>query len=304
MYIFNKMLFLIYGHNGWIGKQVCTILDDMKVNYVRGDCRAENIDDLEKEILRYNPTHIMSLIGRTYGVYNNILINNIDYLEQEGKLKENIRDNLYSPTVLAIISNKHKIHYTYLGTGCIYNYDDNEHPYEKEINGFTEDSPPNFFGSSYSVVKGYTDKIMKLFDNVLNVRIRMPISDDMSERNFINKITKYNKICSIYNSMTTLPELLPLMVDMSMNKITGSINLINPGLISHNEILEMYKEIIDPNLSWENFTLDEQNQILKSKRCNCYMSSSKLLYYYPNVMDIKQSVRLCLEKMKLNMNNY
>lgn len=291
------MLFLIYGHNGWIGKKVCNLLDKMGIEYVRGECRAEHINELEKEILYNGPTHIISLIGRTHGVHNGTLINNIDYLEQEGKLRENVRDNLYSPTILGLLSNKHKIHYTYMGTGCIFNYDD-EHPFEEEVNGFTEESTANFFGSSYSVVKGYTDKIMSIFDNVLNVRIRMPVDNDMTDRNFINKIVKYKKICSIYNSMTSLPELLPLMIDMAINNVTGTINLVNPGLISHNEILEMYKEIIDPNFSWENFTLEEQNQLLKSKRCNCYMSSSRLLSFYPKVLDIKQSVRLCLEKMK------
>jgi len=38
---------------------------------------------------------------------------------------------------------------------------------------------------------------MHLFTNVLNVRIRMPITDDSSNRNFITKITSYKKICSV-----------------------------------------------------------------------------------------------------------
>jgi 3,5-epimerase/4-reductase len=153
--------------------------------------------------------------------------NSIDFLEQKGTLMSNIRDNLYSPVVLALLSNKYNIHYTYLGTGCIFEYDE-DHPYETEINGFTEESYPNFFGSSYSIMKGYIDRLMNLFNNVLNV-------------------TSYKKICSISNSMTVLPELLPIMIDMALNKINGTINLVNPGLISHNEILEIYKEIVDPN---------------------------------------------------------
>ena len=35
------------------------------------------------------------------------------------------------------------IHLTYLGTGCIFKYDKN-HPFGQEINGFTEESDPNF----------------------------------------------------------------------------------------------------------------------------------------------------------------
>ena len=48
-----------------------------------------------------NPTHIMAFIGRTHGVVDGKPYLTIDYLEQKGKLKDNIRDNLYSPLVLA-----------------------------------------------------------------------------------------------------------------------------------------------------------------------------------------------------------
>ena len=43
--------------------------------------------------------------------------------------------------------------------------------------------------------------------------------------------------------MTVLPELLPLVLDMMINKTVGTINLTNPGVISHNEILELFKNL-------------------------------------------------------------
>lgn len=289
---------LIYGSNGWIGNQVCVLLNSNNIDFVCGKARAENIEELEEEIKQINPTHVMSFIGRTHGKIDDVEYTTIDYLEQPGKIKENVRDNLYSPLVLALLSNKYNFHYTYLGTGCIFEYDE-YHPFGQEINGFTENSLPNFFGSSYSVVKGYTDRLMHLFPNVLNVRIRMPISADLNSRNFITKIITYKKVCSVHNSMTVLPELLPLMIDMALNKnITGTINLTNPGLISHNEILQMYKEIVNPMFEWENFSIDEQTKILAAKRSNNYLDSSKLQELYPNVLNIKDSVKKCLEQIK------
>ena len=228
------MKVLLYGKNGWIGQKVYDLLLEGGHDVVVGNVRAEDFGELEEEIKRVQPTNIISTIGRTHGTIDGVNYTTIDYLEQKGKLQENVRDNLFSPTIIAIISNKYGIHYAYLGTGCIFTYDD-EHPYVEELNGFTEESKPNFFGSSYSVVKGYTDMIMKMFNNVLNVRIRMPITDEIHSRNFITKITTYSKICSIHNSMTDLPELLTIMIDMCDKKITGTINLTNPGLISHNE---------------------------------------------------------------------
>jgi len=221
-------------------------------------------------------------------------------LEQPGKLKENVRDNLYSPVVLAMLCTKLNIHFTYLGTGCIFEYDQ-AHPFGEEFDGFTEDSVPNFFGSSYSVVKGYTDRLMHLFhDNVLNLRIRMPITSDRNSRNFITKITTYKKVCSVPNSMTVLDDIIPIFIDMAEKKVVGTINLTNPGLISHNEILQMYKEIVDPELKWENFTIEEQSQILAAGRSNNFLDTNRLESLYPNVLSIKDSVRQCLVRMAAN----
>jgi dTDP-4-dehydrorhamnose reductase len=295
------MKVLLYGKNGWIGQKVYELLVQGGHDVIVGDVRAEDSIALEEEITRINPTNIISTIGRTHGTIDGVNYTTIDYLEQKGKLRENVRDNLYSPTILAIISNKLGIHYAYLGTGCIYTYDD-EHPYEEELNGFTEDSKPNFFGSSYSIVKGYTDMIMKMFDNVLNVRIRMPITDEINSRNFITKITTYKKICSIHNSMTVLPELLPIMIDMCANNVSGTVNLTNPGLISHNDILEMYREIVDNDFKWENFSIEEQREILASERSNNFLNTSRLESLY-KVKNIKDSVRDILYRMKENKEN-
>jgi hypothetical protein len=185
------------------------------------------------------------------------------------------------------------IHYTYFGTGCIFNkpHDDGS---------YNEDSLPDFTGSGYSTIKGFTDRIFhsQLFDNMLNVRIRMPITNENNPRNFITKITSYDKICSINNSMSVLPTLLPILIDMMKNNVVGTINLTNPGYISHNEILEMYKEIVDPEFAWKNFSIEEQDAILASKRSNNYLNTSKLESLYPDVPNIKHAVRKCLETYK------
>ena len=291
------MKVLLYGKNGWIGQKVYELLLQGGHHVVIGNERAEDFTELEEEIKREKPTNIIYTIGRTHGEIGEIKYTTIDYLEQKGKLRENVRDNLYSPTVIAILSAKLGIHYTYLGTGCIYTYDE-EHPYEEELNGFKEDSKPNFFGSSYSIVKGYTDMLMNMFNTtVLNVRIRMPITDEIHPRNFITKITSYKRICSINNSMTVLPDLLPIMIDMCDKKITGSVNLTNPGLISHNDILEMYREIVDEDFKWDNFNIDEQREILAGERSNNFLDTRKLELLY-KVKNIKDSVREILYSMK------
>ena len=295
------MKILVYGSNGWIGNQFVSILKDLNVDYFCGESRADNKKNLEKEIDTISPTHVISFIGRTHGKIGEKVFTTIDYLEEEGKLVENVRDNLFSPVLLASLCSSRKIHYTYLGTGCIFKFDE-EHPFGKEENGFDEDSFPNFFGSSYSVVKGFTDQLMNLYgESVLNLRIRMPITGEKNARNFITKIVTYEKVCSVPNSMTVLPELLPYVLDMMENGITGTMNLTNPGLISHNEILEMYKEIVDPLFTWKNFSVEEQRKILAADRSNNFLDTTRLEELCPQIQPIKIAIRKSLEDYKAKL---
>ena len=286
---------LIYGSKGWIGQKVVDLLRNYPyVTVFCAEVRADDADLVKAEITRFSITHVMSFIGRTHGEG----INTIDYLEKPGKLVENIRDNLFAPLTLADVCAEMGVHYTYLGTGCIFDYDD-AHPLGDESTGFKTSDDPNFFGSSYSVVKGYTDRLMRR-RQVLNVRIRMPITDEVCSRNFITKITSYSCVCSIPNSMTVLNDMLPIMIDLALKRHNGTVNLVNPGLISHNEILELYKEIVDPAFTWTNFSIEEQNQILASKRSNNCLDTTHAHAYGPH---IKDSIKKMLIQMKTQLTN-
>lgn len=284
---------LVFGGRGWIGEQFVGLLESQGHTALLAQSRADDTAAVQAELDVVQPDRVVSLVGRTHGAG----FTTIDYLEQPGKLVENVRDNLYAPLSLGLLCQTRGIHFTYMGTGCIFEYD-NEHPENSNI-GFEESSLPNFFGSSYSVVKGYTDRLMHLLeDSVLNVRIRMPIVDHHHGRNFITKITRYAKVCSIPNSMTVLPTLLPCLIRMMEQKTTGTINLTNPGVISHNEILDMYRELVDPAFTWSNFTVEEQNQILASRRSNNLLDTTRLEALFPDVPDIHTAVRAALASGK------
>lgn len=283
------MKVLLFGGNGWIGTELQKYLQDYIVapSTIRCDNRKQIEDYIDSiEII----DRIVCLIGRTHGDG----IQTIDYLEQKGKLTENIRDNLYAPILLAMIAKERNIHFTYIGTGCIFEYDE-MHPIGS--NGFTEEEYGNFFGSSYSTVKNYTDRLMHEFDNVLNIRLRMPISADWNPRSFLTKIIGYSQICSMPNSVCVLPDLLPVLEHLIIKKEVGTINLVNPEPISHNDILELYKEIINPNHKWTNITVEDQNKLLLSARSNTYLDTNKLSSY--NIPTSRESIIICLKKMKL-----
>jgi dTDP-4-dehydrorhamnose reductase len=276
---------IVFGQNGWIGKQLIKLLIP-HFEIINSNCKADDMNSVNELIEKHTPSHILCVIGRTHGHS----CQTIDYLESPETLKENVRDNLFAPVLLALLCKKHKIHLTYIGTGCIFNSlpDGNHKVYE-------ENDVPDFFGSNYSIVKGMTDQLMHVLDDmVLNVRIRMPITEENHPRNFISKIVSYCRICSIPNSMSVLPTLLPCVVQLMREKFTGTINLTNPGLISHDEILTLYKELVDPEFKWENFDINEQDKILKAKRSNNELSSVLLRKLFPDVPDIRTAIRDCL----------
>ena len=326
------MRILIFGAKGWIGQQfqlVCRKAHNAGtdieccasgVSRISLDTQSEIID----EIVAYKPTHVISFVGRTHGTVGDRVYSTIDYLEQDDKLNENLRDNLAAPLLLAYLCKYAGIHFTYLGTGCIFSYRDGDDVdrmlrYDNDNNNdpgngcnpreiekcykFKESDAPNFFGSSYSIVKGYTDRIMQerncICESVLNLRIRMPIVARDNPRNFITKIANYAKVCSLPNSMTVLDEFLPYALVLMQHRHTGTLNFVNPGVISHNEILRMYRAHVNPEFTWTNFTVAEQNAILASKRSNNYLDNAKLLSIFPKARPIYEAVQHCMR----NYNN-
>ena len=290
---------LLYGGNGWIGSLFRPVLETKGFTVVLGTSRADNRTAVDAEIARVNPTHVVSLIGRTHGPG----FGTIDYLEQPGKLRENLNDNLYGPLMIAGAAAAARCHMLYMGTGCIFEYDE-DHPIslsplgsEAGSVGFTEESLPNFFGSGYSTVKGYTDRLMaELYGSTaLNVRIRMPISSQDGPRNFISKIIAYKNICSIQNSMTVMDDVLPILADCMIRRDVGTLNAVNPGTMDHNTILTMYKDVLNPDHTWTEISNKELvGGFVKGARSNNYLETNRIESLCPTIPSLTDSVRRIL----------
>lgn len=147
------------------------------------------------------------------------------------------------------------------------------------------------------------EDLLRNYSSTCVLRVRMPISDDLSPRNFITKIIKYDKVVNIPNSMTVLTDLLPVSLVMAERKLTGVYNFCNPGSISHNEILDLYREIVDPTYTYTNFTLEEQDKILKAKRSNNTLDHAKLVAAVSDITipEIHESMVQVFHRMKRNL---
>lgn len=282
------MQLIVYGGKGWLGTYVTKWLqkqgDTVHYSTIRVQPGCE--DALVEEYGRVRDpscpeVRLLCFVGRARGGG----IKTIDYLDQPGKLKENLNDNLVAPLLLAEFAKSFSLKMTYFGTGCIFSGSEE----------FGEDANANFFGSSYSTVKGSTDYLMRtLFeDTVLNVRIRMPILDEDHPFDFINKIVSYERVIDMENSVSVIPSLLPFLRSTMESGRTGTINLVNPDPMSHTQMLRVYQETVDPAFKWKTFTVEEQDQMLKSARSNNTLKPS-----YHDAPNTEEALRIALRKRK------
>ena len=272
---------LVFGAQGWIGGLLCgRVLPELGVPCVAAESRADDGAAVRAEVGRVRPRLVFAALGRTHGECGGRVFNTIDYLEQPGKLGENLRDNLVAPLVLAGVCRDLAVPCAQIATGCIFEAADLATIADESLRGFGEEDRPNFTASSYSAVKGATDTLLaQLFEGVLFFRIRMPIVHSLHPRSFLTKITTYERICSVPNSMSVLDGphgLLALFVRMALAGYTGCYNGTNPGVLSHNQILERYRDVVDPDFEWLNFDLQAQAAVLAAGRSNNRLDSSKL----------------------------
>jgi 3,5-epimerase/4-reductase len=234
--------------------------------------QLEDFLDLEK------PEIIINAIGKTGKP-------NVDWCEQNKELT--IQANVNVAANLCTEASKRDIYFVQLGSGCIYEGDNNGE-------GFSEEDPPNFYGPQfYAKSKILAEEILSDFPSLI-LRIRMPIDGKPHERNLIDKLRKFKKVIDIPNSMTTVPHFLDAMGILIDKKRTGIYNIVNPGTTSAARIMEMYRELVDPKHTFEIFSKEELDKITKGIRSNCVLNSDKLESEGIKIPQIQGAIRECL----------
>jgi len=284
-------VYLVFGKNGWIGGKIIELLTAQGKTFHLAESRTENRESVIAEIEKYNPTHVINAAGVTGRP-------NVDWCEDHRA--ETIRTNVIGCLNIADICAIKNIHHTLYATGCIFEYD-SEHVIGGK--GFLETDKPNFHASYYSHTKAMVEDLLAVYPTTMTLRVRMPISDDLSPRNFITKIVSYAKVVDVPNSMTVLTDLLPVSLVMAERKLTGIYNFCNPGAISHNECLALYKKHVDNSYTWTNFTLDEQALILKAGRSNNTLDHTKLCAAVPDmeIPEIHVAMENAMIRMRANL---
>lgn len=266
--------YLIFG-NGFIGNRFANFLQ----NSIISDNRINAIDDIFLQIEKYNPEIIINCIGKTGRP-------NIDWCEEHKD--ETFFSNVTIPTLIAEVCKDTDIYMVHIGSGCIY-----------ETNrcsgiGFSENDKPNFKGSFYSRTKIFSEKILSEYDNILQLRIRMPIDGIPSPRNLIDKLIGYRQVINVPNSITYIPDFIVITKKLMDMHETGIFNVTNTGAITHKEILEMYKNIVDPSYETPEFIpIEKLNTI--AGRSNCILYNTRLEGKGIKMRHVLYAVEACMK---------
>jgi len=273
------MKYLIFG-NGYIGNKFKGALgEDAEITGVD----IGNIDEVRNVLDEKNPDVIINCAGKTGKP-------NIDWCEDHKE--ETMYSNVTGPLVLAQACFDKGIFMVHLGSGCIYQGDN-------EGKGFSENDVADMkkIPSFYSLTKFISEYMLKQFP-VLQCRLRMPLDSHRSPRNFITKITNYEKVINESNSMTVIDDLIDATIKLIEKRKTGIYNVTNPGSITHKEILDMYKELVDPDFEYILMDLDELAKVTKAGRSNCILNTDKLKKEGIYLPEIHEAIRGVLKNYK------
>lgn len=231
--------------------------------------RISTIDDVVKIINTHKPDTIINCIGYCGNP-------NIDACEDNKD--KTLHSNTIVPAFIAQATSSHDIKFINIGSGCIFSGRSPNLKSSSTNSGVDAGWKEKDFAnpqSYYSNTKYATDLILSKYQNTCTLRIRMPISDKKSDRNFITKISKYENLIDIRNSMTIVSDLVRCVDWVIENDKSGIYHVTNPGLLSATSVMEEYKNY-KPEHKYNVISEQELNKITKAKRSNCILNSDKL----------------------------
>ncbi len=264
---------LLFGR-GYMASQFRKIYPDTVVSDADIADRGGVARTLDKE----KPDIVINCAGKTGRP-------NVDWCEDHKE--ETLRSNVLGPLILLEECQKRSLYWVHLSTGCIYDGDNSG-------KGFGEDDPPNFAGSFYARTKGWTDQMLREFP-LLQLRLRMPFDGTPHDRNLIDKLLHYPRVLDAQNSLTYLPDFLTAARALIERRRTGTYNIVNPGSITPYRIMELYRQIVDPQHRFERLTLADLPSTVRAGRSNCILSTAKLEAEGLCLRPVEEAIREALQ---------
>lgn len=296
----------VFGCDGWLGRKIVTALK----------CRPAplrdiaHVEDLERWLNIVKPHTVINAAGRagppSYLRGKPGIPQNIDWCSlNEETRAETGWANIVGPLTLGRECTKRGIKVVHLSSGCLWNG-----PSPHADGAWRETDEPNPV-SYYSSTKVEGELALMrecgAENEPLIIRIRLPISGDMSGRNLIMKLRRYPEVIDVVNSVTVVRSFLFAMERLIREERTGIYHVTNPGPVSHREIMDWYCELVDPEHQ-NRYEIVPEEEIFNlgraiDGRSSCILNTDKLQRAGIQLGDARRMVRDCMRELRRAMDD-
>lgn len=259
----KKKDYLVFGSNGFLGSTVLKYIE--KDNYLISNLRLHEIDKIENLLKTESPKYVINCAGLTGSP-------NIFWCDEHKT--ETIETNLTYQLTLANLCKKYNIHLTVFGSGGIFEND----------RFYSENEKGNFKEGFYTECRINLENIIRIYENVLYLRVNYPLSSSESPKNLLTKLISYKTVDDIEISISGVDELIPVLFKMIENNEVGVCNFVNKGCIS---LVEIKKLINDKEF--------QINTNLKENKRSFSKLKVEMIEKY-GVSDVRDYIVKCVEE--------
>jgi len=264
-------MIILLGSNGYVGSAFSKYLSTKRLE-VKRICRFCYYDEQEL-------THILKLKQPEF------LINCAGYTGKpnvdacEDNKTSCLHANAVLPGIIARACAVANVPWGHISSGCVYQG-------KRYGAGWEENDPPNLCFTSplkssfYSGSKALGEELVANANSQCYIwRLRIPFNEVDSDRNYISKILRYDKLLDVQNSLCHLDEFVKACWQCWTIKAPfGIYHMTNGGSISTREIAEM---TVHFGLTDKKFTYFEDcndfTKTVRTPRSSCVLSNAKAL---------------------------
>ena len=287
-------MYVVLGATGYLGSYFVNHLES-KGEEVRGLSRQEidytNSDELRSLLNEIKPRFLINAAGYTGKP-------NVDACESDKA--ECLFGNTVLPGRIRTACEELGIPWGHVSSGCIYS------GRKSDGGGWTEEDVPNFSFrngpcSFYSGTKALGEEVLKDAKNCYIWRLRIPFNEEISPRNYLQKLLNYSSLLEAENSISHIDDYInSCLSSFTQECEPGIYNLTNSGSITTRQVVKWMKEegVTDKEF---NFFENEEDFMAKAAitpRSNCVMDTSKAERNGIALRPVEEAVRQTLRKMR------
>ena len=279
-------MILLLGGNGYVGHAFQRLLTERNVDFQvisRSKHDYADRDKLINLIRETSPAFMINAAGYTGKP-------NVDACEINKA--DCLLGNAVLPAIIREACEATDLAWGHVSSGCIYTGKN------ADGSGFKETDSPNFCFrtnncSFYSGCKAIGEEALADGEKIYQWRLRIPFNHIDSQRNYLSKLMRYDRLLDAENSISHIDEFAACCWDSWQQKIPfGTYNVTNTGSVTARQVVEIIKRELKMEKSFEFFENEEQFLQLAAKtpRSNCVMDNSKLRDAGIKISDVEDAI--------------